>query len=124
MTRRELKQSGVSWVVLVGVALGGPLLWALHFGVGYLYAPAACAGWPMWPLHVFSVLVLLGIAASGWISYLVWRERVEVRGTVGSETEFLGLIGLLSAVLFAAVVIASGWASLVADPCTGLTSIP
>jgi hypothetical protein len=124
MTRGEMGTSRAPWIVLLVGPIGAPLLWALHFGVGYGYTPAACAGWPAWVFHVFSVVVLLGFVASGVISYLVWRERITLRDPGSPEVYFLGLLGLISSVFFAAVVVAHGWATLFADPCLGLTAIP
>ncbi|MER8392494.1 hypothetical protein NKH98_13305 [Mesorhizobium sp. M0833] len=105
---------GTSW----GGLLSGPLAWAVSTQLNYAVVEWQCAhGIPVIPVValMLTVLALLGGALS-------WRARQQggaafkpdrARGT----EDFVANIGILSALLFALVIVMQGAASLILDGC-------
>lgn len=124
---------GMWWVQL----LAGPVLWSLHFIVGYLLVEASCrAGWNFQILGMnglsfiviaLTVLAVLGAILFGVTSYRGWRSvnserslRDELRDTSrwsDEPTEFMYLSGFLLSVFFALTIGMVGLPALFLHPC-------
>lgn len=107
------------FLLLLGT-LGAPVAWAFHLFASFGYAPAACAGGPAWGLHAISLASLAVVGASAWIAYRMWRGRLDIQGGHARGVATLGLLGLLLAGLFGALVLLEAWPTWIADPCEGL----
>ena len=99
--------------------LAGPVAWAGQFLVAFVMVPRASAGWGLLPIHLSTVAGLLGTALGGWLAWRAWRGGGGWGGWPPSADEekagwvsFLAIQGLLTAPLFA-VVILSQWAAVV-----------
>lgn len=101
-----------------GIAIG-PAAWALNQGANYVLVPWTCANKldPIpWVAAAFAVLALLG-------AYLSWRtadperEAEPAPHAGGRPYQLLARIGMGAAVLFAAIILLQGLASLLIDSC-------
>lgn len=129
----EKERSWKWWVQL----LAGPLLWSIHFIVGYLLIEASCrAGWNFQILGMnglsflviaLTVLAVLGAVLSGVGSYRGWR-RVNTGGNLWHQlrdtshwsdepTEFVYFSGFLLSALFAVTIVMVGLPALFLYPC-------
>ena len=121
------------WVQL----LAGPLLWSIHFLIGYLMIEASCrAGWNFQILGMnglsfmviaLTVLAVLGAILFGVTSYRGWRSantgrslRGQLRDTSrwsDDPAEFVYFSGFLLSVLFAVTIVMVGLPALFLQPC-------
>lgn len=121
------------WVQL----LAGPVLWSVHFIVGYLLVEASCrAGWNFQILGInglsfiviaLTVLAVLGAILFGVTSYRGWKSvntgrslRDELRDTSRwseEPTEFMYFSGFLLSVFFALTIVMVGLPALFLHPC-------
>jgi hypothetical protein len=106
--------------VLLVVLLGAPIAWALHLFGSHVYVPAACAGLPMWGLHLITVVALGTLAVSSILGYAVWTERIRPEGVYAASARQVATVGLLLAIFFLALILLQAWPNLVADPCGGI----
>jgi hypothetical protein len=117
--------------------LAGPILWSLHFIVGYLLVEAFCqAGWNFSVLGLngisfivsaLTVLALIGTALFAFKSYRSWRAfnpgrnmKDELRDSsrwFEEPAEFMYFSGFLLSVLFAVVILMVGLPALFLHPC-------
>jgi hypothetical protein len=123
----------ILWVQL----LAGPILWSVHFLVGYLLVEAGCqAGWNfrIFGIHGLSfiliLLTILAIIATGLLavrSYRGWRnnhtdrslrDQFRERGTwFEGPVDFMYFSGFSLSVLFAGVILMVGLPALFLHPC-------
>jgi hypothetical protein len=112
-------QRRVSMTEWIGL-LAGPLAWSVDALVIYALAPWSCEHVRL-PLHIAALVCLAGAIAGGVIAWRNWRE---VWGWPSPMDEpslgrdrFLAVVGVMSAALFAAVIIAQWIAVMMLDPC-------
>lgn len=131
-----LPREGRSWK-LWGQLLAGPILWSIHFIVGYLLIEVSCrAGWNFQILGMnglsfivvaLTVLVVLGAILFGVTSYRGWR-KVNAGGSLWDQlrdtsrwsddpTEFLYFSGFLLSAFFALTIVMVGLPALFLHPC-------
>ncbi|PBB52535.1 hypothetical protein CK223_29290 [Mesorhizobium loti] len=107
-------RSGTSW----GGLLSGPLAWAVSTQLNYAVVEWQCAR--RIPVIPFIALVLAIMSLVG--GALSWRARQQggasfkPERTRGTEA-FVANLSILTAVLFALVIIMQGAASLILDEC-------
>jgi hypothetical protein len=114
-TRRPSRGAFATMLV---ATLGAPSAWAVYLISSYVYVPAACAGWPMWALHLFTVLALVAIAGAALASWVIGRGHYSGAPIRGQR--YLAMFGGVLSGYFAFVTLFHGWANFVADPCTGI----
>jgi hypothetical protein len=102
--------------------LAGPVAWAVQLQAVYALAAWACDGGPAWPLHLASLACLL---AAGGGAALSWRDWKAVGGWPGASeaaavgrTRLLTVLGMMTGVLFALVILAQ-WIAVIVLPCGG-----
>lgn len=130
------RQEQRSWMIWLQL-LAGPILWSLHFIIGYLLVEAFCqAGWSFMILGVngisfivilLTVLALIGTALFAFKSYRSWRTfnpdhnlKNEFRDSskwFEEPAEFMYFSGFLLTLLFAAVILMVGLPTLFLHPC-------
>lgn len=122
--------SGRSWAITSGreehrgpirrfdAVSGGLIWWATHLGASYWLIPRTCELGDRWPLHVLT-LVLLGLIARAWLSGLqIMRAGRAATDEPGANRDvFIGWVGMLLSVFFAAVTIAEWVPVFFMNPC-------
>lgn len=101
--------------------LAPPVIWAARIGASYVLVPYVCARDATLLLQMLTLGALLGIAWAGVVAWRSWKatsnlDQVEFGGTE-ARARFMALAGMLSSVLFFAVVVAEGLAVFMVDPC-------
>jgi hypothetical protein len=118
--QQDLRSRRVVFGQWAGV-LGPPILWAVRFGASYALVPLICAAGLTWLPHVITAASLVILGFMGWTAWGFWRGARGAPPAGTSElvrrTRFMGLLGMLSAVLFTVVIIAEWLASVMVDPC-------
>lgn len=108
-------RSGTSWAGL----LAGPSAWAVSTQFNYAVVEWQCRS--QLPVIPFAAVVLIGLAlAGGALSLRAWRRggaSFKPERTLDTE-RFISLLGILASVLFSAVILMQGTASLILDWCT------
>lgn len=108
-------RTGVSWAGL----LAGPLAWALSTQLNYALVSWQCAhDLPVIPLVALALVLICAAGGSlSWQALRLGGASSQPDRTIDTE-RFVALIGILSALLFALVILMQGAASLVLDSCT------
>jgi hypothetical protein len=110
------------WRQGIGVAglIAGPGAWAVSTQLNYALAPLACRYTTFIVAAPAAALTLLALGG-GALSWPVWRPAWITddlfRGEDGRAQKFFAGLGVLSAALFAVVIIMQGVAALVLDGC-------
>jgi hypothetical protein len=95
--------------------MAGPLAWTVQLSLSYPLAQLAChagiASQHPLALHAISAAALLAVFAGGLLAATMWRRGVDER------RRFMALLGVLSCVLFAFVVVATWVPSLIMHNC-------
>ena len=106
---------GTSWAGL----LAGPLAWGISTQLNYALVEWQCERkLPVIPLAAL-VLALFALAG-GALSWRAWQHggaSFKPEREFGTE-RFVSMLGMLTAALFALVVVMQGMASLILDECT------
>jgi hypothetical protein len=112
----RLQDGDVAWL---GV-FAGPLAWMFDQQASYALTPLACNRGLHWPLYLSSAFALALVLLGG---FFAWRDRARP-GPVPAEgaerpgrARFLGTLGLLTALLFAVVILSQLAAKFLLDPC-------
>lgn len=97
----------------------GPVAWLIDTQANYALVPWICASKIQLVPIVALVTALLALAG-GWLSWLAWAAQPlddpeSARG--GRPHGFLALIGIVSALLFATIILAHGVAGFVFSGC-------
>lgn len=109
---------------LVGM-VGGPLIWAAHFLVVYVFTALACAfrfadrvflGTSV-VTSLMVIATLLALAALAWLGRLAWGRYRGAGGPERSRHRFFALVTLLLCVLSAIGVAYAGLPLLMLAPC-------
>ena len=108
-------QEGTSWAGL----LAGPSAWGVSTQLNYALVEWQCRS--QLPVIPFAALVLVLLALTGGaVSWRAWQRggaSFKPERTLDTE-RFVSMISILTAVLFAAVILLQGAASLILDECT------
>lgn len=108
-------RSGTSWAGL----LAGPMAWAISTQLNYALVEWQCGS--RLPVIQLAALALILVAlAGGAVSWRAWRcggASFKAERTLDTE-RFVSMLGMLTAALFAAVILMQGLASLILDECT------
>ncbi|GGI03022.1 hypothetical protein [Egicoccus halophilus] len=99
-----------AWWGIVLVSFGATIIWAIRFGLSYLFVPAACEVGD-WLLHAISATALLGGAAATLLN-VVWLRR-----PLGTQARFTLLFGLSLNVFFVLVTALEGTTVFFVDSC-------
>jgi hypothetical protein len=104
--------------------LAAPAAYAVVALVNYILAPAACAlglgsGFPLLRIITFLITVL-GLLVTVWAGYRSYRHVQSARAAgakADDSSRFLGVGGIMLAVLFSALTIIAGLSGLALQPC-------
>lgn len=126
------RTSLLPWVHL----LGSPIVWALHFLVGYSWVEFACKSRLLVlqstlmgltiTSHVVLLLTLIALVAIGyvaWSAYRRWRQIQQIREKMESAhwvvegERFMAFSGMVLCFMFAATILLTGLPALVLRPC-------
>lgn len=113
---REQREPGL--IALWFGILGPPAIWIARLSASYALVPFVCqSGWT-WLLNGITAAALLGSVLAGFVAYRSWRAARGGTGSgTGARTRFMGILGMLIATLFSAVIVAEGLANLMVAPC-------
>jgi len=107
-------QAGVPWAGLAA----GPAAWAVSTQLNYALASWACARGAALVVAGLALLFVLAALGGGLLSWRAWRATPAApREEGGRPHHFLAAIGILTAVLFALVILMQGVAGLVFSGC-------
>jgi hypothetical protein len=114
--------TGQLWVGL----LAGPVAWAVQLQAVYALAAWAGDGGSLLPLHLVSLVCLLG-AVAGW--RLAWRSWRAVGGwpsggdeVAAGRTRLMSVLGLMTGTLFSLLIVAHWVAVAMLPPHPGRTT--
>jgi hypothetical protein len=96
--------------------LGAPAAWALHLQSIYSLAHSACVHDRRALLQVLTAVLLLVALSCAAVS-AVYRRGQDRFPEQRDRVHFLALLGTLSGMLYAVVIVAQGIATLMLDPC-------
>lgn len=102
--------------------LGGPVAWLIGFQIAYSLVPWVCSHGHRWLLHLTYGLCFLLALGAGLLSWRLFRRAgpqplEETEPGIPPRQRFLALLGMMTGVLFALVILAQDLAVLVIDPC-------
>lgn len=104
--------------------LGGPAAWTAHLLGSYPLVPVVCSMGTTAPLNILTavtVMIALAAAATGWWAYRRSRGAGEPAGAGAEVAEprpaFMGMLGLMLALLFAFAILMEGLPPILQDPC-------
>ena len=118
MTLTTSRPTGFQVLLDVHTVLGGPIGWAVHFGVMYWLAPRACLWGASWPMHGVTALLVAAIAHALWLGVRKVRHARHIDDRrLASRELFLGWVGSAFSVFFLALTIAEWFPVLYLDPC-------
>ncbi len=105
----------------IGV-LGAPVIWLVHFQANYALASRTCRWMTVLPLHIVSGTALVLIIVVGAIAWRVFESAPDEPGgnvpaLSAGRIRLMGVVGLMSAILFFLVVVAQWLPTWTADPC-------
>jgi hypothetical protein len=109
-------------VPMWAAVLGGPIVWLLQFQVNYMLVPWVCTTGHQCVRHLLALLALLLVLGGGWLACVEWRRQgrggmeEDLPGFVG-RTRFLSMLGMLSSILFALLIVMQDIASFFLSPC-------
>lgn len=121
--RPSARTNTVPTLALVALA---PAAWFTHLAVNYALVPWSCRAGTDLPLHVVTVLALVGLATSGGLAARRSRDGASVgvwlRVLMSSDAQAPGrpslpLVALVFAAYFALVVAMAGLVPIVVDRC-------
>jgi hypothetical protein len=102
--------------------LGAPAAWAVQMQTVYLLVPWCCGHDRIWPIHLTHFGFLGVTLVLGWLSYRQWRHHGGTwpRGSEGNSNErtrFLAVSGMLTAAMFALLILGQAIFSFFISPC-------
>ena len=101
--------------------LAGPIAWALNQEISYLFVPWACASGTRLMLHAVTLAALLLSLAGAFVGWRCWHrtgaEWHDAEGGVIGRSRLMALGGIALGAMFALVILAQGYPSLVLSPC-------
>ncbi|MFA9443921.1 hypothetical protein [Egicoccus sp. AB-alg6-2] len=109
-TTADVEQVRPGWVVLTLLIFGGTIAWALRFGLGYLFVPAACEVGD-WILHLVTLVAAL-LAIVALVLSLRWAKRV-----TDPSVRFSLWFGIALDVFFLGAILLEGSGVLLVDAC-------
>jgi len=104
---------------LIGVMIG-PLAFGADLLLSYMLVEHSCSTGHFYVLHVISIvcfLIVLGGAWMSWQQYQNAREGNDEGGSPLDRSHFLGLMGTVSSLFFAVVIIANAVPRFILSPC-------
>jgi hypothetical protein len=115
----------VPLAVLWFALLGGPVAWSAHLLASYPMVPVACRMGTTAPLHAITAMtaaIAASAAAAGWWAWQRARGAGLPDGpgrfeASESRAGFMGLAGMLLALLFTFAILMEGLPPLLQDPC-------
>lgn len=101
--------------------LGPPAVWATEFEAVYLTSEWGCYAMDFKWIHVASVMALVISLLAFWVAFSEWR--LAGGGTADEDSDqdtrrrFMAILGMLTGVLFAALIFATWLPTLTGVPC-------
>jgi hypothetical protein len=106
---------------IAALAFAGPVAWFVSTALNYFFAAMICGEGGRLAVLVSAVVLVLVSFASAWLSYRYWRS-VPGQSTEDPTSHFprrmLAGIGVLSGILFAAVILLQASAAAFIASCT------
>ncbi len=102
-----------SWLI-------GPLAWAADLGISFATVYHSCSTGHYYVLHVISAIALLFALSGAWVGwkeFFKYRDADDEGGTPLNRAHFLSLLGILTSLGFALVIIATEVPKFVFNPC-------
>ena len=107
-------------IPLYAGVLGTAFVWLLHFQLNYMLVPWVGTTGHHWVIHLVALVSVLLVLGGGWLSYVEWKRLGntpddEAPGIVG-RTRMLALLGIMSALLYALLIIMQDLAGFFSNP--------
>lgn len=115
----DVNSSGAMSAQVIGVLIG-PLAFGADLLLSYIMVQHACSTGHGYVLHAISIvcfLIVLGGAWMSWQQYQNAREGNDEGGSPLDRSHFLGLLGAVSSLFFAVVIIANAVPRFILSPC-------
>lgn len=114
-----LKNTRAASAQVLGVVIG-PLAFGADLLLSIIFVQHSCSTGHHYVLHVIS-LVCLAVTIAGafiaWNQYQQAREGSDDGGSPLDRSHFLGLLGTISCIFFAIVIIANAVPRFILSPC-------
>ena len=101
--------------------LGSPAIWAIQFQTVYLTSEWGCYAMEFKWIHMVSVIALVISLVAFWVAFSEWR--LAGGGTADEDSDhvtrrrFMAILGMLTGVLFTALIFATWLPTLSGVPC-------
>lgn len=105
-------RSSTATVVTWAVSAVPPAAWFLHLNVSYLLVPPSCRADARWPFAAITAVAFAAMVLPALRSRRAMREA-----RTGELDWFLGLFGIVMAILFAGATLVVGASPVLVDPC-------
>jgi len=115
----NVNSRGATSAQVIGVLIG-PIAFGVDLLLSYMLVEHSCSTGHFYVLHVISVVCFLVVLAGAWMS---WQQYQPVRdandsgGSPRDRTHFLALLGTISSLFFAVVIIATAVPRWILSPC-------
>lgn len=117
---QRFSRAGGIFALWFGV-LAPAVIWHLRLWLSYILVPFACGTGSELPLHLVTLVTLLGTLFAGGVAWRCWRRTGATAaiesGGVLARSRFLAMFGLLSSGFFSLVILAEGVGNFFIDPC-------
>jgi hypothetical protein len=104
---------------VLGLVLG-PIVFGVDLLLSYSLVQHSCSTGHHYVLHAISVVCFVVVLAGGWMSWTQYQAAREANDEGGSPLDrahFLGLLGVVTSVFFAVVIIANAVPRFILSPC-------
>ena len=115
----ELESSRAKSAQVIGLLIG-PLAFGADLLFSYMMVQHSCSTGHFYVLHVTTAVCLLIVLGGAWMS---WQQYNDARagnddgGSPLDRSHFLGLLGTVSSLFFAVVIIANAVPRFILSPC-------
>lgn len=116
--KKHFNQTGAILWLWFG-ALASPVVWIFDQQIKYMILTYVCSNAGLMILHVVTLLSLLVVGGGVLVSWRSLRQAQtgDSKNGVVARTRFMGLLGILSGILFALLIIAQWLPSFFFHPC-------
>lgn len=102
--------------------LAPPVIWLLHLSISFSLVRAACVSGSKSMLHLLTAGAFILIAGAGWLAFVFLRRigqgPVDRGDVLRTRRRFMALSGVVFAVLFTILLVATEIPNLVMSSCS------
>ena len=115
----ELRSNRAQSAQVIGVLIG-PLAFGADLLLSYMLVEHSCSTGHFYVMHAISAVCFLIVLVGAWMSWQQYQDASDGNDDGGSpldRSHFLGLLGTVSSLFFAVVIIANAVPRFILSPC-------